>query len=268
MTNSDAIFSDDMAAFYDRWAVPLFGPYAEDIAARARMPELAEVLEVAAGTGIVTEALARALPQSVAIVATDLSDAMVEFAAARRGDWRVGWRQADALALPFDPGCFDLVVCQFGTMFYPDRVAGHREARRVLKEGGRYLFNVWDSAEQNPDVAVVEDAVAALLPVPRPGFLRRVPFAYHDPDAIRRDLWQAGFADCTIDRVTTTWHAASADEVALSYCHGTPLRAEIELAAPGGLDLAMQAVAAAIAARFGSVRPAMPRRALVVEAVK
>jgi len=268
MTGRDAVFSEDMAAFYDRWAVPLFGPYADDMARRVRHTEPGAVLEVAAGTGIVTEALARALPQSAAIVATDLNQAMVDFAAARRGDARVGWRQADALALPFDAGCFDVVVCQFGAMFYPDRVAGHREARRVLREGGHYLFSAWDSTEHNPDGAVVEDAVAAIHPVPRPGFLRRVPFAYHDADAIRRDLWQAGFAHCTIDRVTSTWHAASADEVALSYCHGTPLRAEIEAVAPGGLDLATQAVAAAIAARFGVVRPAMPRRALVVEALK
>jgi ubiquinone/menaquinone biosynthesis C-methylase UbiE len=268
MATSDALFSGNMAESYDRHAGALFLPYAEDIARRLNGFSSGALLEIAAGTGIVTQALARALPASVAITATDLNRPMLDFAAAKPDLDRVSWRQADAMALPFPNSSFDVVVCQFGIMFFPDRPHAHAEARRVLKPGGRYVFNAWDSFSDNPDAGIVERAVAALYPAGSIGFLGRTPFGYHDPDRIRGDLRAAGFETCTVETVASTWDAPSAREVAAGYCQGTPLRAEIEAVEAGAVPKAIEAAAAALIAHFGDAPYALPRQALVVETTK
>ena len=152
------------------------------------------VLETAAGTGILTRALARLLPDTTEIVATDLNQPMLDFAAAQPGATRVTWRSADALSLPFFDRSFDVVVCQFGAMFFPDKVAAYREAMRVLRPGGSFVFSVWDRIEENEFAAVVTEAVAALFPGDPPSFLARTPHGYHDEARIRGELAAAGFA--------------------------------------------------------------------------
>src|SRR3954466_10090578 len=186
MTGRDAVFAGSIPALYDRFLGPLlFEPYGRDLAARLSDLGAGRVLETAAGTGIVTAALAERLPSAVALVATDLNQAMVDHAAAKPALRRVELRQADALALPFADASFDAVACQFGVMFFPDRVAGYREARRVLKPGGRFVFNVWDSLAHNPIPRCVVDAAAARYPHNPPRFLARTPHGHHDADVIR-----------------------------------------------------------------------------------
>ena len=165
MSEADRVFAGSIPGLYDRYLAPmLFAGYAEDLAWRTAPLAPAHVLEIAAGTGVVMRALARALPRKVEITATDLNQAMVDFAAAQPGAVRVTWRQADAQALPFADGSFDAVLCQFGVMFFPDRATAYREVKRVLKPGGRYLFSVWDRIEENEFAQIVTDAVAALFP--------------------------------------------------------------------------------------------------------
>lgn len=124
MQHNDTKFSGSIPQIYDSHLVPLmFLPYADDIAARLGGLSAGHVLETAAGTGVVTQRLAEALPAAVRITATDLNPAMLERARMRPGAGRVDWQQADALALPFADAMFDAVVCQFGVMFSPDRVA-------------------------------------------------------------------------------------------------------------------------------------------------
>jgi ubiquinone/menaquinone biosynthesis C-methylase UbiE len=135
----------------------------------------AHVLETAAGTGVATRALASTLPPSVTIIATYLSQPMLDFATSHTDADNVTWRQADALKLPFGEGAFDAVVCQFGAMFFPDKVAAYREARRVLQPGGRFLLNVWDRIEHNELAQIVTEAVASLFPEDPPLFLARTP---------------------------------------------------------------------------------------------
>ena len=144
MLETDKVFAGSIPENYDRYMVPLiFEPYATDIAQRAAALSPNAVLEVAAGTGVVTRALAPNLSPSASYIATDLNQPMLDYAASRQApDSRIKWRQADALALPFENAAFDLVCCQFGAMFFPDRTSGYREARRVLKPGGHFLFNV------------------------------------------------------------------------------------------------------------------------------
>src|SRR5215470_8082519 len=253
MKDTDKLFVGSMPALYDRHLGPfIFEPYAQDMAERVARFGPRRLLETAAGTGIVTRALARALPESTAITATDLNQAMVDYAAAQTDARNVTWRQADALALPFPDGSFDAVVCQFGVMFFPDKRAGFREALRVLNPGGRFLFSVWDRIEENEISRVVTDAVAALFPADPPQFLARTPHGYHDVAVIREQLRDAGFARVEIETVAKRGRAPSARDPAIGFCQGSPLRSEIEARDPGRLAEATDAAAAAIAARFGA----------------
>lgn len=250
MQATDTVFAGSIPELYDRCLGPfLFEPYADDLAARAVALRPRRILETAAGTGIVTAALAAALPQAE-IVATDLNADMLRVAEAKLGSARVAFAPADAQSLPFPDGSFDLVVCQFGAMFFPDRVAAYREARRVLAPGGVFLFNVWDRLEANPASQAVAEAVAALFPDDPPSFLNRVPFGYHDKAAVEADLRAAGFARVEVETVAKR-SRGSAGEVAPGLCQGSPLRAEIEARAPDRLEEASQAALACLVSRHG-----------------
>ncbi|HEX2566539.1 MAG TPA: methyltransferase domain-containing protein [Burkholderiales bacterium] len=246
---TDKIFAGSVPKLYETYLVPLiFEPYAEDLARRLASRPPSRVLEIAAGTGVVTRAMARALPAS-AIVATDLNQAMLDQAAATGTARPVQWRQADAMQLPFEAGAFDAVVCQFGAMFFPDKPKAFAEARRVLKPGGLFLFSAWDRIEDNEFADVVTAALAARFPSDPPRFLARTPHGYHDRTAIERDVKAGGFADARIETIAARSRAASCRDPAVAYCQGTPLRGEIE--ARGSLEEATALAAEAIAQRFG-----------------
>ena len=172
----DHRFAGAIPEIYDRYLIPLiFQGYALDLAARVRADAaVTHILEVAAGTGVVSRALALAAPEAE-IVATDLNQAMLDHAASQTDATNLRWQQADALALPFADNSFDTVLCQFGVMFFPDRVAAYREALRVLTPEGRFIFNTWDRIEENEIPMAVSDAVAELFPDDPPAFLRRTP---------------------------------------------------------------------------------------------
>lgn len=250
MTSSDSLFSGSIAALYDRILVPmLFRPYAEDLARRIAATAPTAILETAAGTGILAEAIVRAVPGAT-LMATDLNQAMLDVAAARIAAPLVGFQQADALALPFPEASFDVVACQFGAMFFPARVLAYREARRVLRPGGRFLFSVWDRIEANPATDRAARAVAALFPDDPPDFFARVPFGCHDKAAVEADLRAAGFGRIEAETVALRSRIGSAREAAAGLCQGTPLRSEI--AVRGSLEAATEAAAAALAPLVGS----------------
>lgn len=267
MPTGDSTFAGSIPALYDRYLGPLlFEPYAADLVARLADVPIGALLETAAGTGIVTRALARSLPPSVDLVATDLNQAMLDFAAKKPGVERVTFRQADALALPFESGRFDAVVCQFGAMFFPDRVAGYREARRVLKADGRFVLSIWDSLAHNPITRCVVDAAARHLPGNPPRFLARTPHGHFDRATIRRELAEAGFTQVALEVVALPSRAPSPRDPAIGFCQGSPMRGEIEAQAPLGLQEATDAVAHAVAAEFGAGSVEAPMQALVIVA--
>jgi ubiquinone/menaquinone biosynthesis C-methylase UbiE len=254
MATSDKVFAGSIPELYEQYLVPLiFESYARDLAERVAAGAPRDVLETAAGTGVLTRAMAASLPTVTRIVATDLNAPMLDQAATRlKGDRRVEWRQADALALPFPAASFDVVACQFGAMFFPDKVAGYQQARRVLRSGGRLFFNVWDKISENEFADVVTAALADIFPSDPPRFMARTPHGYHDVEQIKRELTAAGFAEIAADAVDETSKAPSPRDAAIAYCQGTPLRNEIEARDASGLERATTHAAAALARRFGN----------------
>jgi SAM-dependent methyltransferase len=249
----DRAFVGSIPQAYDRYLVPLiFEPYAIDLAQRLAALPLTNVLEIAAGSGVVTRRMSMALPGSVFIIATDLNQEMLDLASGVGTSRPVEWRQADALSLPFDDASFDAVVCQFGVMFFPDKALAFAEARRVLRRGGVFIFNVWDRIEENDFAATVTDALAGVFPADPPRFMARVPHGYHDIATIRRDLVSGGYADeSQVLTIAARSGAASPRIPAIAYCQGSPLRSEIEARDAAALEAATDAAEAAIAARFG-----------------
>jgi ubiquinone/menaquinone biosynthesis C-methylase UbiE len=254
MSETDKVFAGSIPENYDRYLVPLiFQSFAEDIARRVALISPTTVLEAAAGTGVVARAVAPRLSPNASYVVTDLNQPMIDYAAARQpADARITWRRADAQALPFEDAAFDLVICQFGVMFLPDRQVGYREAKRVLKPGGYFLFNVWDRIEENVFANDVTNALAEVFPDDPPRFLSRTPHGYHDTDVIRRDLEHSGFSSVAIETRAEQSRAPSPRHPAVGFCQGTPLRNEIEARDAAKLESATSHAASAIASRHGS----------------
>lgn len=267
--DADRTFQGSIPALYDRHLGPLiFAPYANDIASRLADLRQGRILETACGTGIVTRALVAALPEGVTIVATDLNEPMLDHAASQLPSPRVSWQQADAQSLPFADSTFDAVVCQFGVMFFPDKPRAFAEAYRVLKPGGRFLFNVWSRIEENEFADIVVQSVATLFPDDPPMFLARTPHGHHDTAPLEAQLRAAGFGAVTTETVTRESVAPDALSVAIGYCQGTPMRNEIEARDPGRLGEATDVAAAAIAQRFGPGPVTGQIRAHVLTAVR
>ena len=254
MPVSDKVFEGSVPKVYEELMVPLiFEPYAVDLSRRMESHRPGRVLEIACGTGVVTRRLAESLPAGSTLVATDLNQAMLDVATAAGTKRLVEFRKADALALPFGDGEFDAVVCQFGVMFFPDKAKGFSEARRVLRPGGVFLFNVWDRIEENEFAAVVDAELEKLFPADPPHFMARTPHGYYQRATIERDIAAGGFSRAPkFDTVAARSKAASAHIASTAYCQGTPLRNEIEVRDKAGLQRATDACARALVNRFGS----------------
>jgi SAM-dependent methyltransferase len=219
------------------------------------------VLEIAAGTGVLTRAMTASLP-GARVTATDLNVAMVDVGSAQVP--AATWRQADAMQLPFSDASVDLVACQFGVMFFPDRPAAYAEVARVLRPGGHFLFNCWGPLATHVVEATVTAALAEIFPDDPPSFLARVPHGYHAEDRVAADLTTAGFGGVHVETVELDCTGRGASDFARGYCRGTPLRAEIE--SRGDLEATTRAVATALERRFGSGPVVARMAALVVSA--
>jgi ubiquinone/menaquinone biosynthesis C-methylase UbiE len=262
---TDKVFAGPVPQLYDRHLGPiLFQPFAEVVAERLGRTDR-DILETAAGTGIVTRAIGAALPHST-ILATDLNQAMLDVAAAKTPTGDLKWQQADAQSLPFEAGSFDVVVCGFGIMFMADKQAAYREVRRVLRPEGRFIFTVWDRIETNPLMHITDATVARLFPEDPPRFLARTPCGYNDRARIERELREAGFTSVAIEEVQRETDVSSAWEPAMGLCQGTPLRGEIEAHDPDGLVRTTDAVVAGMRERFGNGSFRAPFQALLVTA--
>jgi SAM-dependent methyltransferase len=251
-----------MPQIYDQYLGPaVFHPFAVDLARRAARLRPGRVVEIAAGTGVVTAELLAAAPDA-RVTATDLNPAMVELGGRRVPG--AAWQPADASSLPFPDAAFDLVVCQFGVMFFPDRRAAYAEFARVLVPSGHVLFNTWDTIDTHGFARVLVDALERAFPGDVPSFLSDVPHGYADPDVVAGDLRAAGCEVDSVETVTLEGRAASAADVAIGFCTGTPLRTEIE--ARGDLAVTTRSVCSEMTARLGEGPVSAPMTAHVVQA--
>ena len=253
MKSSDSQFLGSIPDLYERMLVPLiFAPYARDLADRVSKLRPTNVLEIAAGTGALTRELASHLGPTARIVATDLNEPMLQVAAARQQPGgQIEWRQADALALPFEAATFDAVACQFGAMFFPDKVQGFGEVRRVLEPSGHFLFNVWDRLQENDFTYVAVQALSAVMAPNPPDFMDRIPHGYHDLTKVCADVEAAGLTVVSTETVGCISRGESARDVAFALCQGTPLRSEIESRQLVSLEEATEVATRALADRYG-----------------
>ena len=260
---TDRLWAGSMPEAYERRLGPaVFAPFAADLAGRVAAHRPGRVLELAAGTGILTRELVRRV-RGAEITATDLNDAMVEFGQALAPE--AAWRQADALHLPFDDGQFDVVACQFGVMFFPDKAAAFAEARRVLAPGGSFLFNVWGPVETHGFASALLAGLDEAFPEDPPTFIGAIPHGYSDIDTVRSDLRAGGFDNVSVETITLDGRAPSVVDIATGFCTGTPLRAAIE--ARDDLSATTTVVAQAMEARRGSGEVAAAMTAHVFAAV-
>lgn len=264
----NVLFQGAVPENYDRYLGPvIFEPWAKDLVSRLANKKYGRVLEIACGTGIVTRRFRDALPATIEIVATDLNSDMFEFAKAKfRDDENVIWQQADASALPFPDCSFDAAVCQFGVMFAPDKAAAMRESYRVLRSGGVFLFNVWDTFEVNPFGQIAYETIASFFDRDPPRFYE-IPFSFNHSTIIRRLLQDAGFEKIESFSEKKPCRSSSAREFAIGLVRGNPVAAE---AIERGVDPEnlIVAVAKRIAEGFGDVPVESTMRAIVWQAMK
>jgi SAM-dependent methyltransferase len=262
--SADTSWLASMPEIYDRHLGPaLFAPFARHLARLAVALAPGRILELAAGTGIATAELLRALPDAQ-LTATDLNQAMVTCAAERVPG--PTWSVADAQRLDFADASFDLVVCQFGVMFFPDKAAAFAEAARVLAPDGTMLFTVWDVVESSPFPAALVASLATVLPVDPPGFVTDVPHGYADQEQIRADVHAGGLEIERLERLVLNGTASSARSLAEGFCLGTPLR--FALQKRGSLDALTDDIADELAVRLGSGEVTGELAAFVVSARK
>jgi ubiquinone/menaquinone biosynthesis C-methylase UbiE len=268
MSQLDATFAGSIPAIYEKNLVSMyFAPYARDLCERLAASAPRRILEIAAGTGALTRLLRKRLPDAT-LTATDLNQAMLDVAEKIVGSGGVEWRQADASDLPFPDQSFDAVACQFGVMFFPDKVKAYSEAKRVLAPGGAFLFNVWDKVETCDFARVITEAMAELYPKDPPTFFARVPHGYCNEAQITRDLVAAGFTDIQFENIEHRSIAPSAGEAAKGLCEGTPLRAEIEARKNPTLEEATRHATEVFIGRFGRGEIAGAMQAIQVSATR
>lgn len=262
---TDDKFSGSVPYIYHRYLVPLiFESYADDLSERLNVNPGAMVLETASGTGVLTERLLKVLPRDVQLVVTDLSSAMLEIAQANLPEAKnLSYQEADGIDLPFEDDSFDALVCQFGVMFFPDIEQSYREARRVLKAGGEFLFNVWDTLDANVLPRTVHEVSLSLNDQNPPNFLQ-TPFGYNDVELITAQLEKAGFTEVTATVLTHDCTASSVRDVAIAFGAGTPLALQLE--ERGLSDTAIDRFASVLKERFGSGPVSAPMQAIVFEA--
>jgi SAM-dependent methyltransferase len=245
-------FGGSIPEYYERFLVPFyFAPFAHDLVDRLHNAPNADVLELACGTGVVTQRLAAKLGGDGSISATDLNQGMIDTARKKMpSDHRIAWREADATNLPFGDGVFDAVVCQFGWMFFPDRARAAREAARVLRPGGQLLFNTWDSLKVNVVPAEVYYGIRECFSTNPPTFYD-VPYGMFDPSEHERLVTDAGLGDVSIARVHLQGAKLDPLDAATGIIRGGPFVSEIEQRGADA-DSIVETVADRLRSRFGA----------------
>lgn len=264
MDNTETAFIGSIPEYYDRYFGPIiFEEYAADLARRVNAPAGGVVLEIAAGTGIVTHHLRNTLPDEVKIIATDLNESMLDYAQTKFNDHQnIEFQPADAAELSFPDASIDSVICQFSLMFFPDKQVAINEVARVLKPGGEFIFNIWDSFEHNHLLQSVNQTLLGVYPE-NPILFFEAPYGYYKIDVIKDLLGRAGFGDIEISILPRVSHSETARQVALATILGTP--ASIQIAERGGIEVeeVVNIVEEAISEKYGSTSIEAKMQAIV-----
>lgn len=261
-------FTGNVPQHYETYLGPLFfEPYAVDIAARIEKARHQTILELACGTGRVTKHLLAKLPAQGRLVATDLNEAMLTVAREKVQDDRIQWQAADAQALPYGDDTFDLAVCQYGVMFFPDKDKAFKEAARVLKSGGTFLFNAWDHLRHNALAQAAREVTEELFPDEPPTFLEKGPYSLFDKAAIERLTEAAGFIETGIETVSLIGIAATAGDAVNGIIDGTPISGFLH---ERGADVpaVKEKLRSRLQSRYGNINISLPMQAFVCRAVK
>lgn len=260
-------FAGSIPENYERYFVPLiFADYAKKLADRVEQGEGVKILETACGTGVVTRNIAERMHGSARTVATDFNEPMLAVASKTLGESNVvEFQQADAMRLPFAANAFDAVVCQFGVMFFPERVVAYREAARVLIDGGKFHFNVWDRLENNHFAQTVHKTAQEMFPEDPPNFFK-LPYGYYDLRLVVDELQEAGFGDIDITARPLTSSAPSPRDIALAFGAGSPFANEVAARDTLSLDEVVDKLEAAIRHRFGDGPCSAPMQAFQISA--
>jgi ubiquinone/menaquinone biosynthesis C-methylase UbiE len=270
IAEESARFDGSIPEMYDRYlGTLLFEPHAVDIAERVAKLRPRKVLEIAAGTGMVSRQLIEALPRKTSLTVTDLNTPMLEYAR-RKSTTRgrdIEWRQADAQQLPFPDESFDAIVCQFGVMFFPDKRRGLLEFHRVLETDGTLVFSVWDSFETNPVQSIAHSTIGAFFQEDPPDFYKVPCGMGNKADAVRLTE-DAGFKDVVIETVSLTGSSSSAQNAAQGLVKGNPVINAIRERGTADVNEIVLALARALEVRFGAGPLQVPLRAHVITAIK
>jgi ubiquinone/menaquinone biosynthesis C-methylase UbiE len=267
--SSITAFAGNVPLNYETYLGPLFfEPYALDLTERIKDKNgLQNVLEIACGTGRVTKHLINNLSPDASLVATDLNNDMLAIAKQRVQDERISWQVADAHQLPFDDQSFDLVICQFGVMFFSDKVKALKEVKRVLKAEGRFLFNTWDEIEYNALSRQARLALLEVYPDEPPKFLEKGPYSFYKQPEIKQVLHDAGFENTTIEVVAKTGTANHVDDGVNGILDGTPNAGYIaERNIPAAV--VKEKLRAMLIVHYGETDLQLPMQAFVIEAKK
>lgn len=268
MNEDPSSFVGSIPEFYDRHLGPnIFVDYADDLATRVAAHSPKRVLELAAGTGIVTLALRNRLPAPTQLTATDLNQPMLDIAEKKFNEpTNLTFQTVDAQNIPFPDGSFDTVACQFGVMFFPDKDRSYREVFRVLQPGGRYVFNVWDAQSFNPFGRIAHETIGSFFKSDPPKFYQ-VPFGYHSIDAIKQSLIGAGFGSIQVSVLDRTMEVADLSAFAEGLVRGNPAIEEIRARATVAPETIISAMTESLKTEFGANRR-MPLQAIVFEGRK
>lgn len=259
-------FTGSVPYNYDQYLGPLlFEPYAMDLFERLQGKTYQRILELACGTGRVTRYLAELVKEQGQLFATDLNPDMLQVASQKADDGRIQWRVVNAHDIPYDSNFFDVVVCQFGIMFFKEKPRALAGIYRILKPGGVFLFSTWDHVEHNAAACITQEVLSEFFPDDPPDFLDKGPYSLFDPGEIKALLEKAGFTAIDITTVSKVGMISSADQVALGIVDGSPLTSYLEERQAPKEEIKRK-ITQAVRAQYSNMR--LPMQALVCSAKK